>query len=87
MELSSEHEARRTAAVRRYDILDTPLYGAFARIAAPAARLFEVPAATVTIVDTERVWTRGCAPRRSSRAALWSSPTSSTTRSPAPTYW
>lgn len=48
MELSPEQEARRIAAVRRYDILDTPPDGAFDRIAALAA--------TVTIVDTDRVW-------------------------------
>ncbi|WP_405643919.1 hypothetical protein [Streptomyces sp. NBC_00019] len=55
MDLSPEQEARRIAAVRRYDILDTPPDGAFDRIAALAARLFDAPAATVTIVDTDRV--------------------------------
>ncbi len=44
---SPEQEARRIAAVRRYDILDTPPDGAFDRIAALAARLFDAPAATV----------------------------------------
>lgn len=44
------------AAVRRYDILDTPPDGAFDRVAAMAARLFDVPVATVTIVDTDRIW-------------------------------
>ncbi|MGP4013905.1 GAF domain-containing protein [Streptomyces sp. 4N124] len=42
--------------MRLYDILDTPPDGAFDRIAALAARLFDAPAATVTIVDTDRVW-------------------------------
>ncbi|PIB04131.1 MULTISPECIES: SpoIIE family protein phosphatase [Streptomyces] len=56
MDLSPDQEARRIAAVRRYDILDTPPDGAFDRIAALAARLFDAPAATVTIVDTDRVW-------------------------------
>ncbi|MFF8827871.1 PP2C family protein-serine/threonine phosphatase [Streptomyces sp. NPDC015131] len=49
-------EAARIAAVRRYDILDTPPGGAFDRVAALAARLFDVPVATVTIVDTDRIW-------------------------------
>lgn len=49
-------EARRMDAVRRYSILDTPPDGAFDRIAAMAARLFDVPVATVTIVDEERIW-------------------------------
>jgi sigma-B regulation protein RsbU (phosphoserine phosphatase) len=49
-------EAARMEAVRRYDILDTPPDGAFDRIAALAARLFDVPVATVTIVDEDRIW-------------------------------
>ena len=55
-------EAERLAAVRRYDILDTPPDGAFDRVAALAARIFDIPIATVTIVDENRVWfkaTRG----------------------------
>ncbi|MGA4845808.1 PP2C family protein-serine/threonine phosphatase [Streptomyces sp. G5(2025)] len=49
-------EVGRIAAVRRYSILDTPPDGAFDRVAAMAARLFDVPVATVTIVDTDRIW-------------------------------
>ncbi|WP_282797410.1 GAF domain-containing SpoIIE family protein phosphatase, partial [Streptomyces sp. CC224B] len=49
-------EAARLTAVRRYDILDTPPDGAFDRVAALAARLFDVPVATVTIVDSDRIW-------------------------------
>ncbi|AZM56880.1 hypothetical protein DMA15_33460 [Streptomyces sp. WAC 01529] len=49
-------EAGRLSAVRRYDILDTPPDGAFDRIAALAGRLFDVPVATVTIVDSDRIW-------------------------------
>ncbi|WP_334663951.1 GAF domain-containing SpoIIE family protein phosphatase [Streptomyces cyaneofuscatus] len=49
-------EAARMAAVRRYDILDTPPDGAYDRVAALAARLFEAPVATVTIVDEDRIW-------------------------------
>ncbi|MFP8908381.1 PP2C family protein-serine/threonine phosphatase [Streptomyces atacamensis] len=51
-----EVEAARMAAVRRYDILDTPPDGAFDRVAALAARLFDVPVASVTIVDSDRIW-------------------------------
>lgn len=43
-------------AVRRYDILDSPPDGAFDRITALAARLFEVPIAIVSIVDSDRIW-------------------------------
>ncbi|MEP6606348.1 MAG: GAF domain-containing sensor histidine kinase [Nitrosospira sp.] len=49
-------EAKRLQAVRRYDILDTPPDGAYDRITALAARLFRVPIAIVSIVDTDRVW-------------------------------
>ncbi|MEU2117011.1 SpoIIE family protein phosphatase [Streptomyces sp. NPDC016459] len=49
-------EARRIDAIRRYSILDTPPDGAFDRIATMAARLFDVPVATVTIVDVDRIW-------------------------------
>ena len=49
-------EAARMEAVRRYDILDTPPDGAFDRVARLAARWFDVPIATVTIVDEDRIW-------------------------------
>ena len=49
-------EAARLEAVRRYDILDTPPDGAFDRITALAAELFDVPIALVTIVDHDRIW-------------------------------
>lgn len=49
-------EDARMAAVRRYDVLDTPPDGAFDRIAAAAAELFDVPIGIVTIVDTDRIW-------------------------------
>ncbi|MER7112473.1 PP2C family protein-serine/threonine phosphatase [Streptomyces sp. NPDC000229] len=52
----AEVEAARMEAVRRYDILDTPPDGAFDRVAAMAARLFDVPVASVTIVDADRIW-------------------------------
>jgi GAF domain-containing protein len=44
------------AAVGRYAILDTPPDGAFDRITDLAARIFEVPIATITIVDHDRIW-------------------------------
>lgn len=49
-------EQARLTAVRRYDVLDTPPDGAFDRIATLAARVFNVPMATVTIVDEDRIW-------------------------------
>jgi sigma-B regulation protein RsbU (phosphoserine phosphatase) len=49
-------EEGRMAAVRRYDILDTPPDGAFDRVTALASRLFEAPIAIVSIVDRDRIW-------------------------------
>jgi len=49
-------EPRRLAAVRRYGVLDTPPDGAFDNLAAIAARVFDVPIAIVSIVDTDRIW-------------------------------
>lgn len=53
---TSGAELERMAAVRRYDILDTPPDGAFDRITRIAARLFDVPIAIVSIVDHDRIW-------------------------------
>ncbi|MDP9057566.1 MAG: GAF domain-containing protein [Pseudomonadota bacterium] len=49
-------ETQRLAAVRRYDILDTPPDGAFDRITALAARRFGVPISIISIVDEDRIW-------------------------------
>ena len=49
-------ESRRLAAVRRYQVLDTPPDGAFERITSLAARLFDVPISIVSIVDEDRIW-------------------------------
>lgn len=56
MELIPPNEAERLRAVRRYDILDTPPDGTFDRITGLAARLFQVPIAIVSIVDSDRIW-------------------------------
>ncbi len=55
-DLIPENEEARLAAVRRYDILDTPPDGTFDRITSLAARLFDVPICIVSIVDTDRIW-------------------------------
>ena len=49
-------EDQRLAAVRRYEILDTPPDGVFDRITALAARRFNVPIAIISIVDEDRIW-------------------------------
>ncbi|MFQ4140076.1 PAS domain S-box protein [Nodosilinea sp. PGN35] len=50
------NEAGRLAALRRYNILDTPPEAGFDRITSLAARLFDVPMALVSLVDESRVW-------------------------------
>jgi serine/threonine protein kinase len=50
------NESARMDAVERYEILDTPTDGAFDRITALAARMFNVPIAIVSIVDHDRIW-------------------------------
>jgi eukaryotic-like serine/threonine-protein kinase len=49
-------EDLRITAVNRYDILDTPPDGAFDRITRLAARIFNVPISTISIVDHDRIW-------------------------------
>jgi two-component sensor histidine kinase len=49
-------ELERMAAVRRYDILDSPPNGSFDRITAVAARRFGVPISIISIVDHDRSW-------------------------------
>ncbi len=52
----SRTEAERLAALRSYEIMDTPPDGAFDRVTALAARHFNVPVALVSLVDEDRIW-------------------------------
>jgi serine/threonine protein kinase len=56
--LLATDEERRLAAVRRYNILDTPPDDAFDRITDLACRLLDVPAAMISIVDVDREWVK-----------------------------
>lgn len=49
-------ELERMAAVRRYDVLDTPRDGTFDRITRIASAVFDVPIAIISIVDEDRIW-------------------------------
>ena len=53
-------EEERLASLRRYALLDTPPEAAFDRLTALAARLFGVPLALVTLVDSDRQWFKSC---------------------------
>jgi two-component sensor histidine kinase len=50
------NEPERMAAVRRYNVLDTPPDGAFDRITSIAARRFGVPISIISVVDEDRIW-------------------------------
>ena len=49
-------EAARLAAVRDYNLLDTPPDAEFDRITTLAGRIFDVPIAVISIVGQDRVW-------------------------------
>jgi two-component sensor histidine kinase len=55
-EIIPANEGERLAALRRYDILDTPPDGAFDRVTRIAARMFDVPIAIISLVDQDRIW-------------------------------
>jgi two-component sensor histidine kinase len=52
----TDEERRRLAALRRYEILDTPPDAASDRITALAADLFDVPISIISFADRDRIW-------------------------------
>jgi signal transduction histidine kinase len=57
---TSPKEADRLAALRRYDVLDTPPEEQFERIVRLAARWFDVPISLVTLLSENRLWFKAC---------------------------
>jgi PAS domain S-box-containing protein len=53
-------EAGRLSAVRALGLLETPADEAFDRITRVAAAAFDVPIATVTLIDQDRQWHKSC---------------------------
>ena len=51
-----EHEAARLAALRRYDILDTPAEEVFDDITRLAAALCGTPVSLISLIDEARQW-------------------------------
>ncbi|GAA4440538.1 hypothetical protein GCM10023188_37930 [Pontibacter saemangeumensis] len=49
-------EEERQKVLRRYEILDTPEDGSWDRLTRLAAKVFNMPIAVVSLVDTDRVW-------------------------------
>ncbi len=52
----AEAEAGRLAALRRYNVLDTPPEEAFDKVTRLASRLLNAPIALISIIDSDRVW-------------------------------
>jgi GAF domain-containing protein len=55
-ELIPANESERLAALRRFDVLDTPRDGAFDRITRLASEMLEMPISIVSLVDHDRIW-------------------------------
>jgi len=51
-----DDEPRRLARLAEYDLLDSVPEPAFDRVAAVAARIFDVPTALISLVDADRQW-------------------------------
>jgi GAF domain-containing protein len=49
-------EEERLRVLRRYEILDTPEDGSWDRLTRLAAKIFNMPIAVVSLVDTDRIW-------------------------------
>lgn len=56
LEALMRKEKERIEALQRHHILDTPPDGAFDRVTALAAKLFNVPISIASLVDTDRIW-------------------------------
>jgi len=55
-----KNEELRLAALREYDILDTPPESSFDRVTRLACQLLNVPMSVVSLVDKERQWFKSC---------------------------
>ncbi len=54
--MDKEIEQRRILALKRYEILDTPMDGCYDEITSLASKIFDVPIAIISLVDTDRIW-------------------------------
>ena len=59
-DLAQADEARRLAALRALDVLDTEPEAIFDRLTALAAQTFQTPVALVSLIDAERQWFKSC---------------------------
>jgi GAF domain-containing protein len=54
--MENKIETERLEELLKYEILDTPSDGAFDEITSLASKIFNVPIAIVTLVDSDRIW-------------------------------
>jgi len=54
--MQKELELKRIENLHKYEILDTPADGYFDDITSIATKIFDVPIAIITLVDTDRIW-------------------------------
>lgn len=54
--MTDQHELERIKALHKYELLDTPADGSFNKMTELAAKIFSVPIAIVSLVDTDRIW-------------------------------
>ena len=49
-------EQKRIEALHKYELLDTPADVSYYKMTALAAKIFNVPIALITLVDSDRIW-------------------------------
>ena len=54
--MEKDLEIKRIENLYKYEILDTPGDGYFDDITSLATKIFDVPIAIITLVDTDRIW-------------------------------
>ncbi|WP_419804956.1 sensor domain-containing diguanylate cyclase [Terriglobus sp.] len=60
MDAKLHDEQGRIAALRRYEVLDTPREAPFERVANLVRTVLNVPISTVSLIDTDRQWYKSC---------------------------
>lgn len=56
--MDEKTEIKRLENLYKYEILNTPLDGDFDEITSLAAKIFNVPIAIITLVDTDKIWVK-----------------------------
>ncbi|TXE10750.1 GAF domain-containing protein [Gelidibacter salicanalis] len=54
--MKQSNEIARIANLHQYEILDTPPDGSYDDMTSLASKIFDVPIAIITLVDTDRIW-------------------------------